>query len=248
MFDKIKFHQLKAIRQLKRLRDRQLVELRNLTEKQQQTLLQFAEKLGINLNKSLKQEFYRKIIHVSSLWIPLLIYFVDAKAAIYAFCVLLFGDLFLEYGNYKKWKWARKTFGLIFYRIMRDAERKKDVFQPTGGMYVLLATILCLILFSKEVAIVSLTVMLVSDTCAALFGRVYGMRKIIKHKSTEGVLAFLVSALLVMVATNFIVPVTYASIVACICATLVEMFDEKVKIDDNVSIPLVVGIILTLLV
>ena len=40
---------------------------------------------------------------------------------------------------------------------------------------------------------------------------------------------------------------TYASILAAAVATLAEMFEDKIEIDDNLSVPLFVGIILTLL-
>ena len=50
-----------------------------------------------------------------------------------------------------------------------------------------------------------------------------------------------------MMLCNFILPVTYASILAAFAATMAEVFEDKLDIDDNFSIPLSVGIILTLL-
>ena len=40
-----------------------------------------------------------------------------------------------------------------------------------------------------------------------------------------------------MVICNFILPVTYASILAAFVATLAEMYEDKIEIDDNLSIP-----------
>lgn len=206
-----------------------------------------ADDLHIDVNKSFKKELYRKSIHLSSLWIPALIYFVHPGLSIIIFSILFVGDALLEYGNYKKWRWARRTFGVLFFKTLRNKEMKRSRFQVSGSLYVLLAAIACTFLFSKPIAVVSLTVMLISDSCAALFGKAYGTRKLRTTKSLEGTAAFFMSALLIMVIYNPIFPVTYASIIAALAATFAEMYEDKIEIDDNLSIPLFVGIILSLL-
>jgi len=206
-----------------------------------------ASDLHIDVNKSFKKELYRKLIHLSSLWIPALIYFVRPEISISVFAAIFIGDIILEYGNYKKWRWARRTFGLLFYRALRNKELKRSHLNLSGGAYVMLAAIACTLLFPKNAAVVAMTVMLISDTCAALFGKAYGTRRIYKNKSLEGTTAFFISALAIMVIYNFILPVTYASILAALAATLAEVFEDKINVDDNFSIPLSVGTILSLL-
>ncbi len=200
-----------------------------------------------NVSKSFRNELYRKSIHLSSLWIPLLIYIVHPGISITFFSLLLIGDALIEYGNFKKWKWARKSFGIMFYKTLRNKERVRTHFQVTGSMYVLAAAIICTMLFSKPIAAIALTVMLTSDACAALFGKAFGTRKLYKQKSLEGTVAFFVCTLVVMILYNPLYPVTYASIIAAAAATFAEMFEDKIEIDDNLSIPLFIGIILTLL-
>lgn len=206
-----------------------------------------ASDLHIDVNKSFKKELARKLIHLSSLWIPALIYFVQPSISIIVFSAIFVGDVILEYGNYKKWPWARRTFGLLFYRTLRNKELKRSQLQLSGGAYVMLAAIACTLLFPANVAVVALSIMLISDTCAALFGKAYGSRRLYKNKSIEGTAAFFVSALLIMVICNFILPVTYASILAAFVATFAEMYEDKIEIDDNLSIPLFVGAVLSLL-
>lgn len=206
-----------------------------------------ASDLHIDVNKSFKKELARKLIHLSSLWIPALIYFVQPSISIIVFSAIFVGDVILEYGNYKKWRWARRTFGLLFYRTLRNKELKRSQLQLSGGAYVMLAAIACTLLFPANVAVVALSIMLISDTCAALFGKAYGSRRLYKNKSIEGTAAFFVSALLIMVICNFILPVTYASILAAFAATFAEMYEDKIEIDDNLSIPLFVGAVLSLL-
>ncbi len=206
-----------------------------------------ADELHINVNKSFKKELYRKSIHLSSLWIPALIYFLHPGLSIIIFSALFIADALLEYGNYKKWRWARRTFGVLFFKTLRNKEMKRNRFQVSGSLYVLLAAIVCTFLFTKAIALVSLTIMLISDTCAALFGKAYGTRRLRTSKSLEGTVAFFLSALIIMVIYNPILPVTYVSIIAALAATCAEVYEDKIEIDDNLSIPLFVGIILSIL-
>lgn len=197
--------------------------------------------------KSVKNEAYRKSIHLGALWIPAFIYFTNQTISFYLFSFLFFGDLILEYGNYKKWPIIRKTYGRMFYRAMRRKERQREKFELVGSIYVLLAAMLCCLFFYKEVAVISLTLMLVADAFAALIGKAYGTRMLRHNKSLEGTTTFFVCSILVMLASNVILPLNYISIIACFGATFVEFFDDRLKIDDNLSIPLVVGFILTFL-
>ena len=114
-------------------------------------------------------------------------------------------------------------------------------------MYVLAAAIICTLLFSKPIAAIALTVMLISDTCAALFGKAFGTRNLYKGKSLEGTVAFFLSALFINMLYEPVFHFTYAGVIACTVATLAEMFEDKLEIDDNLSIPLFIGIILSIL-
>lgn len=209
--------------------------------------IRISEDLHITITKSIKKEFYRKLIHLSSLWIPALIFFTEHNLAITLLSIIFLGDAILEYGNFKKWQWARKSFGIIFFKTLRNKELNRSVFQVSGSMYVLFSAILCTFLFSKIIAVIALTVMLISDTFAALFGKAYGTRHLRNNKTLEGTTALFISALAIMVLFNPLYPVTYASILACAAATLAEMYEDKIEIDDNLSIPLFIGIILTAL-
>ena len=199
------------------------------------------------LAKTLKKELYRKSIHLSSLWIPLFIYFVHPGVSIVFFSLLFVGNVLIEYGNYKKYPWARRTFGSLFFRMLRNKETTHGKFQVSGSLYVLLAAIACTLLFPQPVAVISLSVMLISDTSAALFGKAYGTRKLYKNKSLEGTVAFFLSALIVNMLCEPIYHFTYAGVIACAAASFAEMFEDKLEVDDNLSIPLVVGTVLVIL-
>ena len=50
----------------------------------------------VDVNKSFRKELYRKLIHLSSLWIPLFIFFVEKEIAAAVFAVIFVGDGILE--------------------------------------------------------------------------------------------------------------------------------------------------------
>ncbi len=199
-----------------------------------------------NSQKSIKKEIRRKAVHLSSLWMPYMIYILPGQTAVCLFLFLLIGDFIFEYGYYKRYHWARKTFGSLFYKTLRNKEITNEKFHPTGSIYVLTAALICSCFFNKYAAIIGLSVMLVADSAAALVGKTYGKIKIYKSKTLEGTLAFFFSAVLVNIILSNLHPFGMYSILACLAATLAELFEDKIKIDDNLSIPLLTAGILSL--
>lgn len=192
------------------------------------------------------QEIYRKIIHLSSLWIPVLIYFAPRSLSLLVFAVLLIGDITIEYGSFRQHGQIRKYFNTIFGKILRRKERNRIRFVPSGSIYVLASAFICSLLFIKPIAVIAMTVMLISDSLAALVGSTIGQHKIYKQKSLEGTIAFFISAIIVNMLFEPIYHFTYTNVIACATATVLELFEDKLELDDNLAIPLSIGIILTL--
>lgn len=209
---------------------------------------EYTKELEARVPKDYRHEVYRKGIHLSSLWIPALIYFSNTIISSVIFILALIGEIFLEYGNYKRWRWARILFILPFASVLRNRERQHKHFSLTGGVYILASSLVCTLLFSPVIAAIALTVMLISDTLAALVGKAIGQRKIYRNKTLEGTVAFFVSALLIMMLFNPLFTFTYVSVIACLAAVFMELFEQWFELDDNFSIPLVIGIILTVIV
>ena len=201
----------------------------------------------INVDKGIKKELQRKAVHLSSLWVPSAIYFVPEVLLLPTLFIILCGNIALEYANFKRYRWARKSFGALFFRLLREKETARNNFQFTGSVYVLVSAILCMCLFSKEIAVIAMTIMLISDSAAALIGRTFGKTKIYKKKTLEGTLAFFISALIINLLFIPICPFKFASIFACAAATAAEVYEDKIGIDDNLSIPMVFAAVLSLI-
>jgi dolichol kinase len=108
-----------------------------------------------------------------------------------------------------------------------------------GSTYFLFAILLTIMLFPKPIAIASILILILSDTAAALIGKWIGRVKIF-GKTLEGSLAFFITALLIV----WLYPQMnrFWGSVAALGATVMEVL--PIKLDDNLSIPLVAGAIM----
>lgn len=188
-------------------------------------------------------ELWRKSIHLSSLWMAVAIWHLDRTTALFLFGLMLAGLLACELLR-TRWTPFTTIYNKIFGRILRAHEKKKF----TGAFYVVLSAFLAVLLFNKTIAITSLGIMLISDSMAALIGKKFG-RTPIAGKSMEGSLAFLLSALAVVYVTGKLghedPSFFYSGMAAALTATITELFGKKLKIDDNLTITLTSGAVLT---
>lgn len=204
----------------------------------------------IDLN--LKKEILRKAIHLSSLWMPLIVWYVDKNLVILIFsvCFLLLGIIEILRA---KSQYARNLFHKLFYKILRSHEKTKKSkhIKLSGSFYVTLSTLIAVILFTKIIATTAITIMLISDTFAALAGKMYGRTKLNGNKTLEGSIAFFLSGILTIFAIGLLTAqdanyLMFSSI-CLIIATIIELFSKSLKIDDNLSIVLAFGLPMSLL-
>jgi dolichol kinase len=108
-----------------------------------------------------------------------------------------------------------------------------------GSTYFIFSTILTILLFPKSIAIVSILILILSDTAAAVVGKWIGRVKIF-GKTLEGSMAFLLTSLLIV----WIYPNLnrFSGSLAALGATLIEVL--PIKLSDNLTIPLVAGAIM----
>jgi dolichol kinase len=187
-----------------------------------------------------KSEIHRKLVHLSSLWIPLSYLYFSEETMNSLLFVLTGIAIIIELCR----KYSPELNNLIqntLGSIMRMEEQQTF----SGATYLLLSSSLTILFFSKEVAIFALCVLMISDTCAAIIGRKFG-KHIYAGKSLEGSMAFFFSALLVYFVCKifFNFPLSFnVSLFAIFIATIVEFFAKQIKLDDNLVIPLTIGLI-----
>lgn len=194
---------------------------------------------AVSIEFSYRQEVVRKLIHLSSLWMPAVVYYLDQKSALHILGAAFAGVLLFEIVRKQLSQMGYYT-NRLFGFILRAKETAPG-FHLTGATYVLAAAIAVTCLFPKPIAITALVIMLVADSAAALVGRRFGKTRIL-DKSAEGSVAFLVSALLCVIAialvAGFHERFALGGLIASVVSTAVELSAGILPFDDNLTITL----------
>lgn len=199
-----------------------------------------------NVEQSYGAELARKTIHLCSLSIPVVYYYISQSAAL---AILIPLTLIAAGTDYARFRFP--AFGAFYHTylgwLLRSHERDDDKKRFNGATYVLLAAVLCVLLFPKIITVTAFAILIISDTLAALVGRKYGRRRFL-NKTLEGAAAFLASALVVVAVAPKLayLPVEYViGGVGALVGTVVE--SSSIAVDDNLSIPLAIGAVMWLL-
>lgn len=201
-----------------------------------------------NQDISYKQELLRKGIHLSSLSIPIIYGFIMRETALLILFPLTVLAFIIDIGRHYV-PAIRSVMHTIIGNMLRPHELDSNRKLLNGATYVLLSACLCVFAFPKIIAITAFSILIISDTASALIGRKWGKRKFL-DKSAVGSIAFVVSALIVVVIIGLLwnlSPIFYLiGAIAAVVGAIVEAASIRLQMDDNFSIPITVGIILWL--
>lgn len=139
----------------------------------------------------------------------------------------------------RRWWFWRKVAAPVGGHMVRKHEEEGDF---TGATYILLSVCLTVALFDRATAVAALAFIIVGDTLAALIGRRWGRHRIWGGKSVEGFLGCLAGTLIVA----FLTPGNplLVCVIGAVSAAVIEALPTG--IDDNVSVPLGSGLVMTL--
>jgi dolichol kinase len=191
-------------------------------------------------------EIIRKGIHLCSLSIPIIYYFISRDTALTILLPLTAAFLIIDILRYYHPPTA-KIFYRLFGWMLRSHEQNENAKRLNGATNVFISATICVILFPKLITITAFTILIISDSSAALIGRRWGKHRFFK-KSVEGSLAFFLTAVIVTLITP---KLTHTAGEYCIAVgaaafgTVVEAL--SITIDDNLSIPLSIGSVLWVL-
>jgi len=191
-------------------------------------------------------ELKRKIFHCTSIIFPT-IYLFSTKLNMVILLMLCTGfvlsmDISRHYNNT-----IQELVDKLFTNIMRPEEISGS-FKLSGVSYMFLGFFITCVLFSKGTAISAFLVLIISDSAAAIVGKHLGTPSK-NGKSIEGSIAFFVTALLIgMLSYTFqAYHATFSSIViASIAGTLVEYYSSIIKLNDNLTIPITYGMVVSI--
>lgn len=188
-----------------------------------------------------RDELLRKLIHLTSLSIPIVYYFITAETAAIILGIIAAVALIIDLSRY-----LHNETGKLFYKIfgflLREHELDRKKKNLNGATYVLISALVSILIFPKVIFITAFSILIISDSSAALIGRKFGKRKFLS-KSFEGTLAFFISACIVILFTPKVGGFIEEYLIgfgAAFVGAIVENISFKL-VDDNLSIPLSVG-------
>ncbi len=189
-----------------------------------------------------RDEVVRKLIHLCSLSIPIIYYFISKKDATIILGSVAAFALIIDLSRYF-FKSLAKVFYDIFGFLLREHEVDHKKRNLNGATYVFISALICVIIFPKVFFITAFSILIISDTVAALIGRKFGKHKFLA-KSFEGTLSFFISASIVVLFTPKIEGIMTEYLIG-FAAAFVGAIIENISFgfaDDNLSIPLSVGL------
>ena len=188
-----------------------------------------------------RQELARKATHLAALVIPVSYYILcfekaDVLMIMVPITVLM---ILIDVARLRQWLFWKAFAGKIIGPIIRPRENSGDF---TGATYILLSVCLTVALYDKPIAIAALAFVIVGDSLAAVVGRRIGRHKV-GNKSIEGSAACLLGTVIVAVLVpELLLPV---GLFGAVTATIFEAF--PLGIDDNITVPILAGLSMTLL-
>ena len=181
-------------------------------------------------------EIKRKFFHVAMLGYiliyALILNTIGSKAVgLLSLGIILVGFIILEYYRINK-----KLKIPIFGKLWKKEEKKIW----GGEMYYMIGIIIVLLFFDFKIALASVFMLAFGDAVATIVGLTFGTTKLKtkKRKTLEGSAAELITDLIVgyVILRSWVLVIPMA-----ITATLAEIYSNK--IDDNLTVPIVSGIV-----
>jgi len=188
----------------------------------------------------LKQEIIRKFIHISSGILISVLYIVSEKdLLIISLLFTLFVILFLEVLRFR---------GMVSVPFLRDREKKKI----GGHAFFMLGAFISILLFDKQIAIASILMLAIGDAAS-------GLAQAVKRRTLDREEAYKrgikpPDVILIMLSVSFLVgyytidslTIAISGAIGATIADGVHLRIYGLSIDDNLTIPLYSGFLMSL--
>ncbi len=157
--------------------------------------------------------------------------------------LVLIGSVALAFIILDLVRFIHKQTNILLTEKVRSIFKKGEVSKFSSMAIFLIAGFISILLFEKNIAIASLVFLIFGDIFGKIFGLAFGKHKIF-DKTIEGTLAYFGS---VLICGYFIFFLLDIPLIILICgglmAPIIELF--SFGIDDNFSVPIVTGAIMT---
>ena len=185
-------------------------------------------------------EILRKILHISSLIVPLsyLLFIVDKESMLTYILIAIIIAFLIEISRIK-FSNFQNIFNKYFGLMLRGEEKNGKI---TGATWMLLGWFTTILLFPIDIAVAALIFLSIGDAIAGLVGKTFPIYKV-KDKSISGTIAGIIGCIFSLIILNPSIPL-YIIIIGAISAMLIELI--PLSINDNLTIPNFSGAVMIL--
>jgi diacylglycerol kinase (CTP) len=201
------------------------------------------------LHKRSDLHLLRKLWHISTGSVGLLIFINSSRTQMFwASVILVIALTGLLVDVFRS---RVPAFNRIVIKMMGPLMRRSEREGVSGLPFYALGVSLSLFFYTREIAILSCMFLIFSDPISSFFGVLYGKDKILPNKSLQGAVAgfftcYLVTLFYAMNTTTLGTHLLVYAIIAGIIGSASELV-SAFNIDDNLTIPVLSGLGLTLL-
>jgi len=186
---------------------------------------------------NLINELKRKSLHFLLILIPILFCIFGKTLSMIILIPLTCAIVWLDYMRFKNQK-IHDIFTKFFRNILRPHELEER--KLCGISFVALSASLNFLIFPKEIAVAGFTILVISDSLAAIIGKSI-VSQPFYEKSFAGSTAFFISAVAVVIILGIYFDVKFLFyFFGFLCALFVAILEARpsiFKIDDNFLIP-----------
>lgn len=180
-----------------------------------------------------KHMILRKLLHFTCIVIPILYLLTDKKMALIVTSTFFIAVCIFE---------ILRINGVLKIALVERHTKEEERKRPLGSFYYVLSSLIAIAFFEKNIAAASLFVLSISDPLASIIGSRFGRVRFL-GKSLEGTVTFFFSSFCIFLAFSFSFPI---AITCAAISALTELFSSRL-IDDNLAVPLVTALTLTVL-
>ena len=179
-----------------------------------------------------RNNMIRKLIHISTCILPMFYYFSPNGELIKLIAVFLaVGFLTADFMR-MHFPIAKRYFQRIFLKLLKEEEKKYEL---TGATYLFLGIAAVFFIFDKEMAVCASLIVIFADPLAAVIGKYKGKINL-WNKTLEGSITFFIISLMIIFSFYGL---TWEIFLVSLIVTIMELL--PVKLNDNLTIPLVAG-------
>jgi dolichol kinase len=131
-------------------------------------------------------ELVRKSIHLFSLSIPTIYFFISKQLALCLLVPITAACIIIDITRYyipSIAQWFYRWFCWLLRRHETNINKKR----LNGASNVLISALLCVLLFPKIIAINAFAILVISDTTSALIGRRFGKHRFLAKRDRKSV-------------------------------------------------------------